>query len=600
MVALTNAAEFPIPQFVDPDRSGLLAAVPRLEAIFRAVVEQNRAPGLAYGIVADGRLIAAGGFGVQRVDDPTPVTSSTVLRIASMSKSFTAMAIVKLRDDGRLSLDAPAADYVPEMAVWRYPTRDTAPITVRQLLTMSAGFPEDNPWGDRQLDVSEDQFTEWLRAGLPFSNAPGVQYEYSNYGYGILGRIVTNVSGMAYQRYVTENILHPLGMTSTTYDWHAVEPGRLALGYRREDDAWADEPMLDDGVFGSMGGLLTSIDDFARYMAFLLSAFPPRDDEESGPIRRSSAREMQQAWRQRGLASSRATPDVPALVQVEGYGYGLASSIDSILGYWVAHGGGLPGFGSYYRLLPDCGVGMVLLTNGTYSSMVTPVHDAFVELKHSGALKPRTLAPSRSVLAAQESVLKLYERWDDDLARELAADNFFLGTSLEKRRAQFDQLRATFGKCLSVSPLEPENALRGRWVLRCENGRVEMFATLAPAVPPKLQYLEVYTAMPLSRSLKGAAARVIQLIAHWDDEKAKLLLARSVKRDVVRDQLDALRVQYGRLNLGEELEGDGQTQSRVRLDGDKGSLDLTLRLDAKSGKLTAMTFTRPRETTFVP
>ena len=199
-----------------------------------------------------------------------------------------------------------------------------------------------------------------MRQGLSFSSPPNTRYEYSNLGYGILGRVVTNVAGMPYQQYIQQNILQPLGMTSSTYDLHQVDPARLAMGYRRENDQWIADPPLEDGEFGSMGGLFTTINDFSRYMAFLLSAFPPRDDEESGPIRRSSAREMQQPWRQRSATAPRSLPDAFTASQSGGYGFGLACGIDSQLGYTVAHGGGLPGYGTFYQLLPQRNLGWSL------------------------------------------------------------------------------------------------------------------------------------------------------------------------------------------------------------------------------------------------
>src|SRR5262249_38767035 len=156
-----------------------------------------------------------------------------------------------------------------------------------------------------------------------------------------------------------DNILTPLRMTSSTFDIHEVDPKRLAMGYRHEGNQWIAEPPLADGSFASIGGLFTTISDFARYMAFLLSAFPPRDDAEIGPVRRSSLREMMHAWNTRYVISARTTPDAPAWVQSDSYGFGLTSGIDSLLGYTVSHGGGLPGYGTFYRLLLDCGIGVV-------------------------------------------------------------------------------------------------------------------------------------------------------------------------------------------------------------------------------------------------
>jgi CubicO group peptidase (beta-lactamase class C family) len=129
-----------------------------------------------------------------------------------MSKSFTAMAILKLRDEGLLALSDPAQKYLPELEHLTYLTADAAPLTIFNLLTMTAGFPEDNPWGDRFLDISDDALLEQVKEGIPFSTLPSLHYEYSNLGYGLLGQIIRQVSGMPYQEYITANILHPLGM----------------------------------------------------------------------------------------------------------------------------------------------------------------------------------------------------------------------------------------------------------------------------------------------------------------------------------------------------------------------------------------------------
>jgi CubicO group peptidase (beta-lactamase class C family) len=106
-------------------------------------------PGLAYGVVADGDLVHSGGLGERRAGGPAP-DADTVFRIASMTKSFTAAVVLLLRDTGALALDDPAADYVPELTGLRLPSSDCPRVTIRHLLTMTAGFPADDPWGDRQ------------------------------------------------------------------------------------------------------------------------------------------------------------------------------------------------------------------------------------------------------------------------------------------------------------------------------------------------------------------------------------------------------------------------------------------------------------------
>jgi CubicO group peptidase (beta-lactamase class C family) len=593
-------AEFPIPFFRNPDRSKLRTAFPRVEAVFRDTLKSQPTPGLAYGVVVDGELALADGFGIQNIQDKSPVTPDSVFRIASMTKSFTAMSLMKLRDEGKLRLDALVADYVPELAKLRYPTRDSAPIRVRDLLTMSAGLPQDDPWADRQLANSEAQLSELMNDGLTFSNPPGVKYEYSNFGFGILGRIVTNVSGILYQTYVKDNILKPLGMASSTFDIRDVDPKRLAMGYRREGNQWVEETPMADGSFASIGGLFTTIRDFARYMAFLLSAFPPRDDAESGPVRRSSVREMQQPWRTRFVTSTRTTPDAPAWVQSDSYGYGLTSGIDSLLGYTVTHGGGLPGYGTFYRLLPDCGIGIVAFTNLTYNSPAPRINEAFYALQKTGGIVPRALPTAPALTETQTAITRWYESWDDADASARTTDSFWMDLALEKRRQQFADLRQSFGKCSSVTPLEPENALRGRWLMKCRSGNIDVFVTLSPTVPSKIMYLTLTSAKKLSPDLKALTMQVVRLITQWDEAAAQKLFARTIKRGVLQTQFEALRVQYGGLRLGDVLEGDGKTQTRVRLLGKRDGVDMKIVLNPNTGKVRELSFSKPRETDFVP
>src|SRR6476661_9017082 len=183
-------------------------------------------PGMVWAIVQDGRVVHVKAAGVQDIDAKRAVTPDTLFRIASMTKAFTALSILKLRDEGKLSLDEPVETYVPELRGWKYPTDDSPKIRVRELLTHTAGFVTDDPWGDRQTPMPEEDFTRLLRAGIRFTRAPATAMEYSNLGYALLGRIIANVSGKPYKDFVQQLILSPLAMTSTGYDVTAAQPER--------------------------------------------------------------------------------------------------------------------------------------------------------------------------------------------------------------------------------------------------------------------------------------------------------------------------------------------------------------------------------------
>src|SRR5215471_12756184 len=171
------AFKAPPAQFADANRRATLEqAFPEIDRLFTTFAADQHVPGAAWGIIVDGQLVHTGVTGYRDVPTKAPVTPDTVFRIASMTKSFTAMAILKLRDEGKLTLDDPAEKYVPEMKALVYPTSDSPKITIRHLLSHATGFPEDNPWGDQQLADSDEQLSAMITAGIPFSNTPGVAY----------------------------------------------------------------------------------------------------------------------------------------------------------------------------------------------------------------------------------------------------------------------------------------------------------------------------------------------------------------------------------------------------------------------------------------
>jgi CubicO group peptidase (beta-lactamase class C family) len=474
-----------------PAGAPMAAAFTDVDRLFTQFMADRHVPGAAWGVIVDGQLAHTGVSGLRDVGAKAPVDADSVFRIASMTKSFTAMAILKLRDEGKLSLDDPAERYVPEMAAMKYAVSDAPKISVRHLLSHAEGFPEDNPWGDRQLADTDEQLSRMLRGGIPFSNVPGIAYEYSNLGFAILGRIVTTVSQTKYEDYVAANILRPLGMSATTLEPAAVPANRLAHGYRWEDGRWKDEPLLANGSFGSMGGMLTSVRDLSRYVGVFLSAWPPHDGPEAAPIRRSSLREMQHLW---SPTPATVTRDRAGAVQLSmgGYGYGLRISQNCTFTTIVSHGGGLPGFGSTMTWLPDYNLGIVAFGNLTYTGWGGVAINALEALVKKADLHPRRPQPSPALTDVRDKVSRLVTNWDDRLADTIAAENLFLDQTKDRRRAEIERVREGVGACTPGTGFDTvENALRGSWTMNCERGKLEVSITLAPTMPPTVQFLNV-------------------------------------------------------------------------------------------------------------
>lgn len=488
-VVFANDA-YPPARFTDPGRLQKLAsALPEIDKLFNQYAADEKIPGMVWGVVIDGRLAHVAAAGVQDLSTNAPVTANTVFRIASMTKSFTALAILKLRDEGKLSLEDPVSKWIPEFARMELPTRDSAPIRIRQLMSHSSGLPEDNPWGDQQLGASEEALTQWLRAGLPFSTAPDTRYEYSNYAFGLLGRIVTKASGTPYEKYVHTQILTKLKMDASTFQFSQVPATTRATGYRLLPTGTHEkESPLPHGVFGAMGGLLTNANDLGKYVAFHLSAWPPRDDAETGPVRRSSIREMSHLWTPANLAA--ATVEGAVRASSSGYGYGLGIRSDCRFQHIVGHGGGLPGYGSYMAWLPEHGVGIFAMATLTYSGPSRPISQAWDALIKTGGLQKRQQPPSPKLTEMRGEIWNLWNQWDDTKAKKIAAMNLFLDAPIPQRRTEIDKLKADVGACSAAGPVVPENWMRGQFNLTCDKGTVGVFFTLAPTQPPTVQHIE--------------------------------------------------------------------------------------------------------------
>lgn len=475
------------------------AAIPpetlaKIDKIFADWRTASNVPGVVYGIVQDGQLVAVKGQGVAELERGTPVGADSLFRIASMSKAFTAMAILKLRDEGKLRLDDPAELYVPEMRGWTYPTADSPRISVRDLLHHNAGFVEDNPWGDRQQVLSPAEFGAMLAQGFDFATTPRTAFEYSNTGYAILGRIVSNVSGQPYQDYIRSRIMAPLGMRSTTYDIFASPLPRRAIGYRFEDGKWTREPDMKDGEYGAMGGVETSANDYWRWVAFLLSAWPPRDEAEAGPVKRATVREIVTGGNFVGASErSAAASPIPCRLAFA-YGMGWRVVEDCQLGRVVTHSGGYPGYGSNVALLPDKNLGIFVFSNRTYGPTGTAMTAALLELQKSLDLQPRAIPVSAGLAAVYDAAKVVWASGSINAAP--IGNNVLLDHDAAAWGKIIAEAKAAVGDCTTDAPIRPVSAMEGKFSWTCSKGKLDGRVQRTPLKRLEIQALEFKVAKP--------------------------------------------------------------------------------------------------------
>ena len=254
------------------------AATGHLDERLAAIASRHPAVGLAVGVVRDGRLAFFYGHGLADIASGTPVTEDTVFRIGSITKTFTAIAVMQLCEQGLVDLDAPAGD---QLRAYRLipAKRQHRPPTVRQLLTHTAGLPqllyptqafqpvlgETVPYGQ-----GVPALAEFYRGGLHLIAEPGTRHTYSNHGFATLGQIIEDVTGQPLSRYFREHVFGPLGMTGTDLARPDRISARLATGYALR--AGGPHPVRDrDLVTPGAGGIYSTTADMARYVAALLA-----------------------------------------------------------------------------------------------------------------------------------------------------------------------------------------------------------------------------------------------------------------------------------------------------------------------------------------
>ena len=316
--------------------------------------------GLAVGVVRDGSLEFFAGRGLADIASGTPVTQDTVFRVASITKTFTAVAVMQLCEQGLIDLDAPASCYL--RAYRLVPARASfPPATVRHLLTHTAGIGEvAHPSGVLRPDFGESvkpgrpvpSLAEYYRGALRIGAEPGTRFTYTNHGPATLGQIVADVSGQPLDRYLHEHVFGPLGMASTGLVRADLPPSQLATGYTLRARGPRPVPYREMVTAGAASACSTPA-DMGRYLAALLGGGA---NEHGSVLKPETMATMFEPHYQ-------PDPRIP--------GMGLAFFRGQAGGQLVAeHQGTMPGFDSQIFVAPGDGVGVMAFTNGARQAML--------------------------------------------------------------------------------------------------------------------------------------------------------------------------------------------------------------------------------------
>lgn len=310
-------------------------------------------PGLAVAIVHGGDLVWAAGFGAADLESGAPVTPDTPFRLGSVSKLFTATAILELRDAGKLRLDDPVVGHLPWFSI-RSDFADAGPITVEHLLTHTSGLPREGPfpyWTTHDFPTVEE-----LRGALPSIRAltpPGESYRYSNLGIGLLGQIVASASGEPWEAYVERHVLAPLGMTRSSAHPSPEQIAALARAYTRKfpDGSRRIMEFYETRAIAPAAAVVASASDLARFAAFHLTGAAV---DSVSPLSEATRREMR-----------RPHFVYPSWSGGRGLGFAISRRDGATQ---VAHGGWIGGHRTDFLLLPDRNLGVVALTNADDAS----------------------------------------------------------------------------------------------------------------------------------------------------------------------------------------------------------------------------------------
>ena len=331
----------------DPD---VLGAERLFSAWMEGQIAYRGLPGISVGVVYDQQLIWATGYGFADIANKIPMTPQTKFRMASHSKMFAAIAIMQLREEGKLKLDDPVEKYLPWFHA-KPATPDDGPITIEQLLSHESGLQREagDHWTTSEFPTMEE--LKKLYSSRQATFAPNVRWKYSNLGFAIAGAVVEQITGQKWGDYVDANIFKPLGMTESSVDKNV--PGlTVPYGRRMPDGTREVIPFIDARGMAAATGVTSNIPDMAKFVSANF-----RNGPRSGAQILSSA-----SWRE--MHRVRAVEN--NWMSGTGLGFDMSRIADKT---YVGHGGGYPGNTTQTQIQLDDKVGVIVLTNTNDSNV---------------------------------------------------------------------------------------------------------------------------------------------------------------------------------------------------------------------------------------
>ena len=580
----------PAPTFADPDRRAkLMAALPALDKVLEQERVAQGVQGVAVGVVIDGELAYAKGLGV--IDPTTKAVgdADTVFRIGSISKSFTGLALLSLRDDGVLGLDDPLARWIPDANKLIYPARDDRPITLRQLAQHTSGLPRDGTF-DMEANPDEATVVHSL-ASITLERSPGLESVYSNLGFGLLGIVVSHAAKRPLHDVVASRIFRPLGMTSTGYDPPA---DHLAPSFGPDNKP---KPPARLGAIDGAGGIYSTVRDMARYAAFLLAAYPPRDDDDRGPIRRATIREAQHsdfALEPRVSPKLDAKPgDHKIELDASAYGFGWVRKQSCTETDEIWHNGAVDSYRAALVLRVASGVGVVVMTNWGATDTLGFANRALDVLDATGAMKPRvpSLPDPSTYTRPMTAFLDVYNAFDQ---AKLAA---ILARPMNPvEPAELAMYKSEHGTCTAFKLTKVLQNGGLDFAMTCEHGQFDFQMNL---VGDKVGgFTGISTGITPPDSVKKLLATAMSLTfdPKWSDASYKLVFpTHLIPEKQVRNVSANLRSQLGACKQG-SLAQNGPTGWDIELACPKGQpTTLSIQLD-EHGVLDGIFF-HPRQGT---